>query len=84
VVVESEGRAREITEFRNRKKREAQNAASVRGTLEQMFSRIQAGEAKELPIVVKGDVQGSIEAISGALERLAGNNVEVKVRVLHA
>ncbi|MDR3518669.1 MAG: translation initiation factor IF-2 [Azospirillaceae bacterium] len=84
VVVESEGRAREITEFRQRKKRDAQNAASARGTLEQMFNRIQTGEAKELPIVIKGDVQGSIEAISGALERLAGDNVEVKVRVLHS
>jgi len=83
-VVETEGRAREITEFRQRKKREAAAAAASRGTLEQMFNRIQAGEAKELPIVIKGDVQGSIEAISGALERLAGDSTEVKVRVLHS
>jgi translation initiation factor IF-2 len=82
-VVESEARAREIAEFRQRKKREAANAAT-RGTLEQMFNRIQAGEAKELPIVIKGDVQGSIEAISGSLEKLAGDNAEVKVRVLHS
>ncbi|HEV7370137.1 translation initiation factor IF-2 [Arenibaculum sp.] len=82
-VVENEARAREIAEFRQRKKREAANAAT-RGTLEQMFNRIQAGEVKELPIVIKGDVQGSIEAISGALEKLAGDNTEVKVRVLHS
>ncbi|WP_044564266.1 translation initiation factor IF-2 [Azospirillum sp. B4] len=83
-VVESEGRAREITEFRQRKKREAQVAQSARGSLEQMFKQIQAGEVKELPLVIKGDVQGSIEAISGTLEKLAGDNAEVKVRVLHS
>ncbi|MDZ5646835.1 translation initiation factor IF-2 [Nitrospirillum sp. BR 11828] len=83
-VVESEARAREITEFRQRKKREAQVAQSARGSLEQMFKQIQAGEVKELPLVIKGDVQGSIEAISGTLEKLAGDNSEVKVRVLHS
>jgi len=83
-VVESEARAREIAEFRQRKKREAAVAASARGSLQDMFSRIQAGEAKELPVVIKGDVQGSIEAISGALEKLTAENTEVKVRVLHA
>ncbi|HEY0834119.1 MAG TPA: translation initiation factor IF-2, partial [Azospirillum sp.] len=83
-VVESEARSREIAEFRQRKKREAAVAASARGSLQDMFSRIQAGEAKELPVVIKGDVQGSIEAISGALEKLTAENTEVKVRVLHA
>jgi translation initiation factor IF-2 len=83
-VVESEARSREIAEFRQRKKREVANAASARGSLQDMFSRIQAGEAKELPVVIKGDVQGSIEAISGALEKLTAENTEVKVRVLHA
>jgi len=82
VVVESENKAREISEFRQRKKREAQAAASTRGTLEQMFSRIQEGEVKELAVIIKGDVQGSIEAIGGAIEKLAGDNTEVKVRVL--
>ncbi|HYG85289.1 MAG TPA: translation initiation factor IF-2 [Azospirillum sp.] len=83
-VVESEARSREIAEFRQRKKREAANAASARGSLQDMFSRIQAGEAKELPVVIKGDVQGSIEAISSSLEKLTAENTEVKVRVLHA
>jgi len=82
VVVDSEGRAREITEYRARKKREAESAKSGRGSLEQMFKQIQAGEAKELPIVIKGDVQGSVEAISGSLEKLTAENTEVKVRVL--
>ncbi len=83
-VIENEARAREIAEFRQRKKREAVNAASARGSLQDMFSRIQAGEVKELPVVIKGDVQGSIEAISGALEKLTAESTEVKVRVLHS
>ncbi|WP_029010760.1 translation initiation factor IF-2 [Azospirillum halopraeferens] len=83
-VVDTEARAREIAEFRQRKKREAANAATARGSLQDMFNRIQAGEAKELPVVIKGDVQGSIEAISSSLEKLTAENTEVKVRVLHA
>jgi len=83
-VLDSEGRAREIAEFRQRKKREAQVAASGRGTLEQMFNRIQEGEVKELGIVIKGDVQGSIEAISGSLEKIAVEGGDAKVRVLYS
>jgi len=82
VVVESENRARQITEFRRQKQREAQAKISARGSLEQMFSKIAAGESKELPIVVKSDVQGSLEAITGSLTKLSGE--EVAVRVLHA
>jgi len=82
VVVESENRARQITEFRNQKQREAQAKISARGSLEQMFSKIAAGESKELAIVVKSDVQGSLEAITGSLTKLSGD--EVAVRVLHA
>ncbi len=80
-VVESESRAREITEFRQRRKREAAQAAGARGTLEEMFAQIASGATKELPIVVKSDVQGSLEAILAALRGL-GNN-EVAVRILH-
>ncbi len=82
VVVESEARAREIASFRLHKKRETEMAAHGRGSLEQMLSRIQEGEAKEMPIIVKSDVHGSMEAISTSLEKLG--NDEVKVRVLHA
>jgi translation initiation factor IF-2 len=80
-VVESDSRAREITEFRQRKKREVANAAGARGTLEEMFAQIASGATKELPIVVKSDVQGSLEAILASLRGL-GNN-EVAVRILH-
>ena len=57
-VVENEARAREITEFRQRRDRDAKVQAGARGTLDEMFSQIQAGEIKEVAIVVKADVQG--------------------------
>ena len=82
VVAESEGRARDIADFRQRRRREAAVAAGARGTLEQMFSQIAAGAAKELPVVVKSDVQGSLEAIVGSLEKLSTS--EVSVHVLHS
>jgi len=82
VAVESENRARQITEFRRQKQREVQAKISARGSLEQMFSKIAAGESKELPIVVKSDVQGSLEAITGSLTKLSES--EVSIRVLHA
>jgi translation initiation factor IF-2 len=82
VVVENESRAREIADFRQRRRRETAVAAGGRGTLEQMFSKISAGAAKELAIIVKGDMQGSVEAIVGSLEKLSTD--EVAVRVLHS
>ena len=82
VVLDSESKAREIAEFRARKRREAQSAAQARGSVEQMFSKISAGELKELAVIVKGDVQGSVEAIAGSLAKVAGDNKEVGVRVL--
>jgi translation initiation factor IF-2 len=82
VAVEDEARAREIAGYRQRVEREARSKLAARGTLEQMFSAIKAGEAKELPVVVKGDVQGSVEAINGALAKI-GNDL-VKMRVLHS
>ena len=81
VVVDNEARAREIADFRSDKARAAQTAISPRGTLEQMFEAIKAGEAKELALVVKSDVQGSTEAIVAAFDKLPQD--EVKVRVLH-
>ena len=82
VVAENEAKARDIADYRQRRRREQQAAAGARGTLEQMFSQIAAGVAKELAVVVKSDVQGSLEAITGSLEKLATN--EVALRVLHA
>ena len=82
VVVENENRARQITEFRHQKQREAQAKISARSSVEQMFDKIAAGQSKELAILVKSDVQGSLEAITGSLTKLSGE--EVTVRVLHA
>ena len=84
VVVEDEGRAREIAEFRQRKLREhaAAAGAAARGTLDQMLARIQAGEQKEVALVIKADVQGSAEAIQATVQKLG--NDEVRVRVLLA
>ena len=82
IAVEDEGRAREIAGYRQRVDREAKAKLAQRGTLEQMFSAIKSGEAKELPVVIKGDVQGSIEAITSTVEKMGNDNV--KVRVLHA
>ncbi len=81
LVLEDEGRAREVAEYRQRSLREKEITAVGRGTLEQMFDQIKAGEAQELAAVVKADVQGSLEAIRGALEKLSTD--EVRVRVLH-
>ncbi len=83
-VVENEARAREVTDYRARQKREkmAARATGMRGSLEQMMAQAKASGRKEFPLVVKADVQGSVEAIVGALEKLATE--EVAARVLHA
>jgi len=75
-------RAREVADFRQRRRRDTAAAAAGRGTLEQMFSQITAGVAKELPIVVKSDVQGSLEAIVGSVSKLSTD--EVAMRILHS
>ncbi|HEY1797089.1 MAG TPA: translation initiation factor IF-2 [Stellaceae bacterium] len=82
IVVDGESRAREVAEFRQRRRRTQAVAAAGRGTLEEMFSQIQAGQAKEMPIVIKGDVHGSVEAINGALAKIGTD--EVSVRNLHS
>jgi translation initiation factor IF-2 len=81
VGVENEGRAREITEFRARRAREKAAAASggARGTLDQMLARIQAGEQKEVAVLIKADVQGSAEALREALTKLSTDEVQVKL-----
>jgi translation initiation factor IF-2 len=81
VVVESEARAREVADFRARKKREKASARTSGTSLEQMMAQLQDAEIKELPLVIKADVQGSVEAIVGSLEKLSTS--EVRVRVLH-
>jgi translation initiation factor IF-2 len=81
VVVETEARAREIAEYRERQIRSKQATAGARGTVEQMLSNIAAGQAEELPVVIKADVHGSLEAIRGSLDKVS--NDTVAVRVLH-
>jgi translation initiation factor IF-2 len=81
-VVENEGRARELTDFRQRRAREARVVSAPRTSVEQMFSRIEAGAPGELAIIIKADVQGSAEAIKASLDKLATD--EVSVRVLHS
>jgi translation initiation factor IF-2 len=83
-VVDSESRAREITDYRVRQKRD-QSLASVgaaRSSLEQMMSQLQAAGQKVFPLVIKGDVQGSVEAINQALAALGTS--EVMARVIHS
>jgi translation initiation factor IF-2 len=83
-VVNSEARAREITDYRERQKREkmAARQTGMRGSLEQMMSQLKTSGRKEFPLLIKGDVQGSIEAILGALEKLGTD--EVGARVIYA
>ena len=81
VVVEDEARARHVAEFRKRQRRDLRTAVS-RGSLEQMFEEIREGKAKELPMVIKADVHGSVEAIIGALEAMGTD--EVRTNVLHS
>ncbi len=80
-VVESESRAREISDYRARQKRDklAARQTGMRGSLEQMMSQLKTAGRKEFPLVIKGDVQGSIEAIVGALEKLSTEEVAARV-----
>ncbi|MFA5120201.1 translation initiation factor IF-2 [Zavarzinia sp.] len=80
-VVDTESRAREVTAFRQRRTKEQRAVGTARVSLEQMFSKIKEGQAKELPVVIKADVQGSLEAIVGSLTKMG--NDEVQVRILH-
>jgi translation initiation factor IF-2 len=83
-VVDTEGRAREVSDYRARQRREkmAARATGMRSSLEQMMSQLKTAGRKEFPLVVKADVQGSLEAIVGALDKLGTE--EVSARVLHA
>jgi translation initiation factor IF-2 len=82
-VVESEGRAREITDYRIRKRRETLGSAGTPRTLEQMMQTLKdAAGKKDFTLVIKGDVQGSVEAIQGALKKLGTD--EVEARIVHS
>ncbi len=83
-VVDSEARAREITEYRERQKRDkaAARGGSARGSLADMMTQLKTAGRKEFPLVIKGDVQGSVEAIIAALDKMGTD--EVCARVVHA
>jgi translation initiation factor IF-2 len=83
-VVQSEARAREVTAYRARQRRDkmAARATGMRGSLEQMMSQLKSAGRKDLALIVKADVQGSLEAVIGAIEKLATD--EVGARVIHS
>ncbi|MDH4082792.1 MAG: translation initiation factor IF-2 [Nitrospira sp.] len=80
-VVSNERVAREIAEERSQKRRAAELAGPAKVTLDDLFAKIQEGSVKELAIVIKADVQGSSEALAGAVEKLSTD--AVKLRVIH-
>jgi translation initiation factor IF-2 len=83
-VVESDARAREVTDYRARQKRDkaAARQTGMRGSLEQMMAQAKTAGRKEFPLIIKGDVQGSVEAIAGALDKLGTD--EVGARIIHS
>jgi translation initiation factor IF-2 len=83
-VVENEARAREVTSYRAHQKREksAASVSGMRGSLEQMMSQLKTTGRKDFPLIIKADVQGSLEAILGSLDKLGTE--EVAARILHA
>ena len=80
-AVDDEKMARQLVEQRKEKEKEERNKAFHKVTLDNLFQSIQEGEMKELNIIVKADVQGSVEAIRASLEKLS--NEEVRVKVIH-
>ena len=82
VVVKDETQAKEVTNYRIRKERDAKLVKSAKSAMEQMLDKIKSGESKHLPVIVKADVQGSIEAIEGTIKKFS--NDEVSVQILHS
>ena len=80
-AVEDEHLAKELVEQRKQEAKEEQFSAYRKVTLDNLFSQISEGEMKELPIIVKADVQGSVEAVKQSLEKIS--NEEVRVKVIH-
>ncbi len=81
-AVTDERMARELVEQRRQAQKDAAAKAMQKVTLDNLFARMQEGEMKELPLIVKADVQGSAEAVKASLEKIS--NEEVRVRVIHA
>ncbi|TNE32023.1 MAG: translation initiation factor IF-2 [Alphaproteobacteria bacterium] len=83
VVVQNESRAREIAEFRTRRNRALAIAKTNRTGLEHLMHHMEKGNVKELNVVIKADVHGSVEAIMGSLTKLTEDHQEVRVNILH-
>ena len=81
VAVADEAKARQVAEYRHSKQRETELVKSSKVSLEELYDQIKAGDMRELRVVLKADVQGSVEALTEALGRLSSD--EVKLRVLH-
>ncbi|MET0500425.1 MAG: translation initiation factor IF-2 [Candidatus Binatia bacterium] len=81
VAVTDEAKARQVAEYRHSKQRETELVKSSKVSLEELYDQIKAGDMRELRVVLKADVQGSVEALTEALGRLASD--EVKLRVIH-
>ncbi|MBQ7659119.1 MAG: translation initiation factor IF-2 [Alphaproteobacteria bacterium] len=82
VVVKDEAQAKEVTAYRIRKERDAKLVKSAKSAMEQMLDKIKSGESKHLSVIIKADVQGSVEAIEGAITKFS--NDEVSVQILHS
>ena len=82
VGVAEEAKARQVAEFRRSRQREGELQKTSRVSLEDLSQRMREGEVKDLKVIIKGDVQGSVEALQNALERMSTN--EVKLQVIHA
>ena len=82
IAVKDETQAKEVTNYRIRKERDAKLVKSAKSAMEQMLDKIKSGEAKHLAVIIKADVQGSIEAIEGTINKFS--NDEVSVQVLHS
>src|SRR5690606_15354152 len=81
VVTEDEQTARQVAEIKRQKQREQELRGPVRANLEDLFAQIQEGQIQELNIILKADVQGSLEALRSSLEKLSTD--EVRLNVIH-
>ena len=82
IVVADEAQAKQVTNYRICKERDAKIVKSAKSAMELMMDKIKSGESKHLPIIIKADVQGSIEALEGTLNKLSTD--EVSVQILHS
>ncbi len=84
-VTGEEAKAREIAEYRERKAKKMEAAEAVKGrtTMEQLLLQREEGEKTKLPVIIRADVQGSVEAIAGSLNKMVDENTDIDIQVLH-